>query len=827
MVLRKNTFLTIICIAINFYGFGQIDSKVRVKKDAIIKQIPEAGRVFLFYLAANNGSFEISSGGNYYYDSETREYLVKQIKEKGYEPVVVRLCENDPVENKEGVLPMPSACSIEAMGYNGARDVFMIIYEEDYSTTRTYTVEKERTVGTVTDKYGRTVYSYVEPYKEERIKTNKYINFRTAVFYYNDAASVNELIYDYSFWGPSNNENRLLKKVMENLPERVNKVASEDRDLSDDDLFSESAGDKYGYKSRKSGKWIIEPMYDNAAYNFSFGLAAVSKGGKYVPHSSIPGWKDLVGSKWGFINKTGATVIPFQYDKALNFSEDLAAVKINNMWGFINTKGVEVIVPRYSEAQSFASGLALIFSEDRVYKFINKEGKIAIPISFEQAESFKGGLAWVQVKGKQGIINSEGLYIIQPKYDEIRNRDFSFHKFSPVKLNGKWGLIDKNGKEIIPLEYEDFEYYSAGFSKVKKNGKWGVINESDGTFFLECLYDDIQPLKIGEYGNETDKELVQVKKEGKWGIVNSKTLKWLINPLYDELSGKDEGMIAFKKNVKWGVIDRLGNEILPAVYDRIGNFYEGITSVGRDNKHGYADKTGKMITQLIYEGENGNSFTNGYAFVCRESGCGYIDKSGNEITDLKYTWDDGWNPFNYSLDGLAAVKLKGKWGYINTKGETVIKHQFDQAWPFRDGIAAVNAGGQLKSGFIQNLVGGKWGYIDKEGRQIVKIKYDNVGRYFSEGMGSVKVNGKWGFVNANGDIVIKPQFDDADYYYYTSFSEGLVAVRLNGKWGFIDKNGATVIDFLYESAGFFENGKATVKLNGKDFEIDKTGRKID
>ncbi len=43
--------------------------------------------------------------------------------------------------------------------------------------------------------------------------------------------------------------------------------------------------------------------------------------------------------KCGFIDTTGSTVIPLEYDNARSFNEGLAAVKKNGKWGFIDKSG--------------------------------------------------------------------------------------------------------------------------------------------------------------------------------------------------------------------------------------------------------------------------------------------------------------------------------------------------------------------------------------------------------------------------------------------------------------------------------------------------------
>ncbi len=116
---------------------------------------------------------------------------------------------------------------------------------------------------------------------------------------------------------------------------------------------------------------------------------------------------------------------------------------------------------------------------------------------------------------------------------------------------------------------------------------------------------------------------------------------------------------------------------------------------------------------------------------------------------------------------------------------------------------------------------GKWGFIDKSGNEVIPIKYDEA-FIFIEGLALVSLNHKRGFIDKNGNEVIPLKYDFA-----WSFSDGLACVYLNGKYGFIDKSGNVVIPIKYDDARNFSNGRAKVKLNGKKFYIDKKGNRID
>jgi hypothetical protein len=59
----------------------------------------------------------------------------------------------------------------------------------------------------------------------------------------------------------------------------------------------------------------------------------------------------------------------------------------------------------------------------------------------------------------------------------------------------------------------------------------------------------------------------------------------------------------------------------------------------------------------------------------------------------------------------------GKYGYIEDhSGKKIIPFKYDDAWPFSEGLAAVK-------------VDGKWGFIDKTGKEIIPCVYSETGSF--------------------------------------------------------------------------------------------------
>ena len=208
-------------------------------------------------------------------------------------------------------------------------------------------------------------------------------------------------------------------------------------------------------------------------------------------------------------------------------------------------------------------------------------------------------------------------------------------------------------------------------------------------------------------------------------------------------------------------------------------------------------------------------------------------------------------------NGMARVRLNGKWGFINTSGVLVVKNLYDACSQFgADGYAKAKIGDTYywvdKSGHQYNsrkdvdaiLVmranpdpikketyrandyiptkdeNEKWGY-KQLGEWVISPKYEKAGD-FGEGIAPVRIGGKWGFIDKDGKTVIPYKFESAG-----PLKDGLARVGQYGKFGFIDKTGAIVIPYKYLEAHDFSDGLARVCVDGKIGYIDKTGQWFD
>ena len=106
-----------------------------------------------------------------------------------------------------------------------------------------------------------------------------------------------------------------------------------------------------------------------------------------------------------------------------------------------------------------ASILYLNMAEQSVEKNVTSE--------YQEIKEITDDFSYFLVKqdGKYGIINSDGKTVIPVTFEEIGVKEEEYsdltcryileNKYVPVKLNGKWGLYSIDGRKIIEPQYED------------------------------------------------------------------------------------------------------------------------------------------------------------------------------------------------------------------------------------------------------------------------------------------------------------------------------------------------------------------------------------
>jgi hypothetical protein len=220
---------------------------------------------------------------------------------------------------------------------------------------------------------------------------------------------------------------------------------------------------------RKRDRTESESQYD-VIYSYSEGLARVKFNGAV-----------------GFIDEAGKIVIPMEYENAGDFEDGLALVRLNGNIGFIDKTG-QVVVPLIYQSASyhFQDGLAMVKTAKSGWGFINPSGKVIVPLKYACVEPYAGGLSKVKVGLHFGIIDKQGREIVPAKFSEVLG-DFKDQEVVIAKCAGKWWIVDRTGEETGPLEYQEASRFSKGICAVKRGRRWGFI-DMNGTVVVDFKY---------------------------------------------------------------------------------------------------------------------------------------------------------------------------------------------------------------------------------------------------------------------------------------------------------------------------------------------------
>ncbi len=237
--------------------------------------------------------------------------------------------------------------------------------------------------------------------------------------------------------------------------------------------------------------------------------------------------------------------------------------------------------------------------------------------------------------------------LVRADYNEsTRHYDISYADCFKIKQNGKYGIIDYNGKIVIKPKYDSIVAIrnSSDFVATGKDSDVETvqtyINYND--FSVESSYRKYNTLRYEYLWNATDNSAVFVQNDngeiykddlkaalpesvrgvkdvdgeyvgdGTYGLyINGKNIMGMI---YSGAGCFSNGMAAFKSNGVWGYIDSNGKTVLPFGYDAVKGYsafggedtpyesYDGYVTVTKDGKFGVFTNEGKAVTDMSYEG---------------------------------------------------------------------------------------------------------------------------------------------------------------------------------------------------------------------------------
>ena len=407
------------------------------------------------------------------------------------------------------------------------------------------------------------------------------------------------------------------------------------------------------------------------------------------------------------------------------------------------------------------------------------------------------------------IISAVGVFIAKKVIEDGKKYEIEKvdnYEYFTLKVDNKYGVINKEGKQIINTEYTNviipnpqkpvFICYTSDSTK--------VLNQNGEEIFTE--FKSIEPIKLKNIASSLmyEKSILTYKENEKFGLINLEGKK-LTKAIYDKIEGLPykEGELLVQKEGKYGVINLKGNQLIKPQYDQINvdgysNDENGYKNAGyivgnkteEGYRYGYIDINGKMLLETEYNETQRITDVkeNDIYLIAAKNGQYGLFKNkeqviGNEYQSITYNLTD---------ETLILEKTK-KFGVANLDGKIIIPVEYKQIDNTGIYIYATNEDGtekvytkegtevQADSNIailetsnenykikIDNTNGTVYSIIDKNDNTITKQNYSYI-EYLSDDNFIVSLDGKLGVINSNNEIKIDIKYDSIEKLQNTDF----------------------------------------------------------
>ena len=196
--------------------------------------------------------------------------------------------------------------------------------------------------------------------------------------------------------------------------------------------------------------------------------------------------------KWGYVDKHGAIVIPLQFDSPFSAGEHKNFMVKSGppfpvfqagKWVLVDKRGGRVGQMVFDEIErgtfgeiEIGKGPIVCGSKLKKWGCVDAQGTEVIPFTFDWARPAKDNLVLLMTKGLVGLADRKGAFVIQPTFRAMRalSNGLALVQFS----DQKWGLINREGKEVSKKRFAGPSFPTEGLWPVKTGDTWALADLS-------------------------------------------------------------------------------------------------------------------------------------------------------------------------------------------------------------------------------------------------------------------------------------------------------------------------------------------------------------
>jgi len=542
-----------------------------------------------------------------------------------------------------------------------------------------------------------------------------------------------------------------------------------------------------------------------------------------------------IGNEFFFRNTTGVIVKAFNTEKSLDeLTKHFKKIPINKKHG-LSTSFLYHSSSRIRDRWNHSSRHSFNFP-----------GHYLVSSGFATQNSKKNSTSSLNNKTNElkfGLIDSLGNILIPIQYNKILPLYENL-----LVLKEKWGVIDYNQTELVPLQFDSckVDHYARSVYPQKNGNVFFLITEklkgykTEFTFNAVFLtaenklktlnnYDKIYLERGWSQNEDYSKRILYVTKNGKRGLLNAQ-YEEIVSPKYEILdynknyNKNSQGLFRVAQNGKFGFWDKNFKQIIPLEYDYVEPFgRDSIALVLKDGKFSCINTQGEKQAQCHLTPKKWKMEQLGFdvdknyvrVFANHET-FGVVDSTTLEIIlPIKYKSHIPFEVNNFYnrnestfrqnkfeiqnppeiydeilyYNNKIIVKNDSKqFGVIDTNFRILIDFKYD----------TLEVDYKLKHLIYSR--NGKLGLVDFLGKDILTSEYEEIRhskKYEQEiDKFQVKQNGKWGIVNFENKTLIPCEYDSI--YFLGSWNRikvHLWVVEKNNRFGVVDENNKTILPF--------------------------------
>ncbi len=401
------------------------------------------------------------------------------------------------------------------------------------------------------------------------------------------------------------------------------------------------------------------------------------------------------------------------------------------------------------------------------------------------------------------------------------------------EFSGMFGLIAKNGHQLLAREYRDLKLLEVGYNIFAR----GTTDCSVELIDLK-RQKNITPAGFETCGHFRER-LCSAKIDGRWGFIDHSG-NIAISPEWDDVEDFSNDYCVVERREKFGVIDRNGATVVKPAWDSlVGSFRLERALVELNGKWGIIDMQGKVISECKWDDMDlFYGFAGDFVVAVKAGRSVLIDQWGDERMALEgevHMWPlfhgraglEGWRVFKKNgLSGAIndfGIIIQAGAGYITDCGD-LIKRVINGKEDLFDLVGKKLTNSHSK--YSNYLGAGRYEItdfeynnlmIDSSGRIVCDNDCSYVGK-FTGGLCVVRKDGKFGVVDRNGNTIIEPVWENC-----CDVSEGCFPASNGEKWGYVELGGTPASSFEYDAAIRFHNGKGIVIRNEKWGALNRDG----